>query len=235
MKLNILIGVGLLFAMSCKEKIKQAEISGKVVNVGSGIPVDSALVYVKDGVGNSGPINFGPSSSNREAMVYTDKNGEFHLSIDGEYTPYISANKVGYDNYNYVIEGASIGYMPLNWGVNNIRMELVGKTKFCGVFVPRSNTDSLLISFLSYSNYKNGKKVPFAEGNNYCRTIGESSIMCFNVLGAINYCDGNYMLNLIGDKYLRINLDIKRDGSWTSKMDSVFLETGVVFKDTIYY
>ena len=87
----------LLCLASCGDEEFTTTVSGKVVNFGSREPIEGAYVYLKDGVGSSGPIIYDSNiSSDKRSEVLTDANGEFTLSLTGEYEAFLSVGKEGY-------------------------------------------------------------------------------------------------------------------------------------------
>ena len=137
--------------ISCnKEKKYTCIAQGKVIEAATGKPIPNAKVRLQDGVGNSGPINFGNSSSGINTEIYTNANGEFNLQIEGEYSPFISvyeAKHFGFNNGSEQLKG-------LRTGTNsNLILTLESEAKFNGIFINKFHKE-IDTSYVTVFTYK---------------------------------------------------------------------------------
>lgn len=219
---KIIFYIGLfIIAMSCKKKKYETIAQGRILQSPSGKPIVGAKVTLQDGVGNSGPINLGNTSSNARAESYTNANGEFNLQIEGEFTPYISTGADKYHDFKY--EG--VGVMPLKYGINNnIILYLSPESFFGSYFVSKDKTlevSELIVTLLSHRDITTPIIDKFRSKDNLTLTFTSS----FDGSGYPIY----------GDRYQRFKIEVKHDNLWERKIDSVFVPAFANFKDTIYY
>ena len=143
----------LLALLGCMDDEFTTTVSGKVVNFGSREPVEGACVYLKDGVGSSGVVIYeGNTSSDKRSEVLTDANGEFTVSLTGEYEAFLSVGKEGYQEFIVANEGAAVGIKSYGFGgsYENQVLELKAEAYFNPLFeskIPVQPSDSLAIIY----------------------------------------------------------------------------------------
>lgn len=86
-----------------------------------------------------------------------------------------------------------------------------------------SQSDTLLISILSYRNITD--EMSYVVDYNPYIGVGPFYFHSKEAKGL--YCDG--------DRFLRFRLKFKRDTTWVTKLDSVYVPAFVTFRDTIYF
>lgn len=214
---SIIISCLLLASMiACKKDDKYtATAQGRVIEAATGKPIEGARVRLQDGVGNSGPINLGNTSSGINVETLTNANGEFNLKIEGEFSPYISTGKTKYHDFRY----DGVGVMPLRTSNNsNIILSLESEAYFNATFVSKNNLkiDTLVVSLLSYKN-----KIGVSDVNLF---IGNEP-HTYSISGFYSY----------GNRYLPMRLYIVRNGKAKINIDSVYLKPFETYSDTIYY
>jgi hypothetical protein len=213
---------------SCKKDEKEnietlpyTEVYGKVISTGSNKPVEGVRVSIWDGLPDTGPLSGGSYKGSGEYdTTLTDVNGNFHIGINGK-EPVLYLYKKGY-TFEYNVEGAVIGIMPLNAGdvYDNIKINLDAIAYYNPVLVnlyPQKGNDTLII--YSYSKHV----LPF-DVSHY---IGNGPFKF--------YISDKYGYQILGDSYVKFKLEFQRNNSWHTKFDSSYVIQGEIFADTIYY
>ena len=233
----ILIVAILLTLSSCMDDEFTTTVSGKVVNFGSREPIEGAYVYLKDGVGSSGVVIYdGNTSSSKRSEVLTDANGEFTVSLTGEYEAFLSVGKEGYQEFIVANEGAAVGIKSYGFGgsYENQVLELKAEAGFNPLFVntvPGQLTDSLII-FTDYTkpdvpanqlkDWLNTGWNTLCVGEQNCRVVSTASL-------------DEHVILTTGDTYRVYQIAYTRNGQWETKIDSVYIKSFETFTDTIYY
>ncbi len=76
-------------------------MSGRVIDFGTREPIENVRIYVQDGFTGSGPILNHDDIGEKEALTYSDENGEFSVEIKAENNPVLYPSKTNeYWNYN---------------------------------------------------------------------------------------------------------------------------------------
>ena len=243
MKTNrlILIVAILLTLSSCMDDEFTTTVSGKVVNFGSREPVEGAYVYLKDGVGSSGPIIYdGNTSSDKRSEVLTDANGEFTVSLTGEHAAYLGVvGPEGYQEFIIAEGGAAVGVKSYGFGGNyeNQVLELKAEAGFNPLFVNTilgQPTDSLIILYQDIR-----RDLP---ANQIKRRLnsGWNTLYVGQQASRFISADNPEELNkpvapTTGDTYTPYQIAYTRNGQWVTKIDSVYIKSFETFTDTIYY
>ncbi len=208
--------VSLVGLFACEDEEFTTTVSGRVVNFGSGEPIEGVTVYLKDGVGASGfSININTSSDLRNETL-TDENGEFVVSLTGTHSASLSMGKEGYQFDPDWNDGISIGVRGYGRGGGAYQdqlFKLKAEARFSPIFqsiVPVEKNDSLVLTApLRWVKTCVGKEV----------------------------CHFFHSIPLLttGDQYTRYQIDYKRNGVKQTRIDSVYIKSFEVFADTIYY
>jgi hypothetical protein len=209
------------FLASCGKKKYHTVVTGKVINYGSKEPVAGVRVVLADGIATGG-VNVGSTSSDAKSETFTDINGEFNIELTGNHITYLYLFKEGY-SFSYSDGGASIGMRPYSAGsVNkNQVLELKAEAFFDGKFkiLNGSKEDSLKIKVLEFDH-----NLGYYIENGFKRERDGVDHVYFHV-----------PLILAGHTYFIYEADLKKNGHWNSKIDSVFIKSFETFKDTIYF
>lgn len=148
--LSILLSWFLIIGACKKENSYHTTVSGKVINLGSNAPIEGVMVVLQDGV-----VLSSNTSSDKKSTVYTDKNGNFRVELEGEHTPYLYPKKDKY-SYQYIQGGAVIGLKPFSDGVfQNEVLEMKAEAYFEPWFKSKNDsylTDTLRIEILEIIN-----------------------------------------------------------------------------------
>lgn len=238
MKTNRLLCVltlPLLFGLSaCQDDEFTTHVSGKVVNRYTQEPIEGAYIYLKDGVGSSGVIIYdGNTSSDKRSEMYTDANGEFSLTLTGEYGVYLG---VGKENYReFVADGAGIkGYGRNGGSFENQIIELEAEAGFNPLFVskvPVEATDSLVIMFNYFKTDESADQIKYyADVSWNTLYVGQQSSR-FLPSSALD----DWVAPTTGDTYTPYQIAYTRNGQWETKIDSVYIKSFETYTDTIYY
>ncbi len=203
----------MLLLASCG-KIKQTTtMSGRVIDFGTGEPIENVRIYVRDGFTGSGPILDNDDIGDNEALTYTDKNGEFDVSIKAENNPVLYPSKSSeYWNYNdgELVQSGEI----YTRGEDNENIEIILKGKAYLNFRAESlgeQADS--IKWLAYLEYPSLFFRQQSHGKSFNRE----------------------MTFAYGNSYYTYDFSYKRNGAWTSILDSIYIPLGETRGDTIYY
>ncbi|MFT7333847.1 MAG: hypothetical protein ACI81S_002068 [Sphingobacteriales bacterium] len=224
----LLIWVCLLTAaVSCKDDTYFTTVNGKVINTGTQKGIDSVLVVLQDGVGASGSFTLidGETSSDAVSATYTDSNGNFELSLKGEFTPYlyVSKDRHEYLKNNHVnLTGTLIPFADGN--KSGVVVEMKAKAYFDPTLVsnePVGEYDFLRITFYRFTG----------------PTVGDSNRISHlkwdNFRDVVEEYPENFLT--IGDKWLRYGITYERNKEFHHFVDSVYVPSfDTVFK-TIYY
>jgi hypothetical protein len=225
MKHLIIIITLLCFVSGCKkddkENLPYTEVYGTVVSTGSHNPVEGVRVSIWDGLPNTSLTNDEDNKGSGEYNItFTDANGNFHIGVNGN-EPVLSLYKEGYI-FEYSVDGASLGIAPLVAGkkYTDIIFNLDGIAHFNPILMNESNNnydDSIIISV--YSKWGN-PYVPITysgEGpHRYLYSIQEGDL-------------------ILGDSYVKYKIVYQRNNKWNTIIDSVYVNLGEVYRDTIYY
>lgn len=232
MKLLIII-LGLSpFLHSCESRRGEGDfiVEGRVINVGSREPIDSAKVVLRGGNPASNPFlpgfNDNPPSGNDDS-TYTDIDGYFRLKVEDESFAYMGLYKKGYtlDEFIWYSDQAltkeAIGEGSTFSTPDNyyIIIEYKAECTFSPVLRKKGinlETDTLIVSITDYKHPSQ-----FSNRNEY---YGKSP---FQVSRDYGYCTGH--------TYFHYKLEYTEDGLWKSKVDSVMISSFDTCNDTIYY
>lgn len=152
----------LVFLISCNDGNEyKTTVRGKAMNAGTGEPIEGVRVTLKDGVATSFFGVGGNTANDKRVETYTDENGEFEISLSGEFTAYFGAYKKGY--YCTQVQGKRAScdeVVPFGEGVHeNVFIKLHAESRFNPVFInsDAKPTDSLIIYVAnSTSDYRVG-------------------------------------------------------------------------------
>jgi len=218
-----------LIGTSCKKDKYHTIVKGKVINAGSKQPIDSVLVVMRDGIASGGgwfALGSSNTSSDKKSYTYTDKNGCFEIELKGEHFAYIGFSKKQY-TYKYHQEGTYIGYKPIPDGeFENEVFEMEADAWFNPVIKSREfaySTDSIFFEIL-------------------CRTRSASEIANGDKYGEIGFDHHyygsepfSYSYQTVGDMYQPYRITLRRHNTKKVIIDSVYIKSFQVYRDTIYY
>lgn len=227
LKFNLLSYLSIIIILIGCSKSRDTVVEGCVRNYYNNKPIESAKVFLVDGLPVAGTPPPGYKYPN-ESVVNTDKNGYFLISLqNGKELPVIFVSKIGYKfdpNWN---DGASVGVQTIDYGHRYMIFLLKPDTSFCGTIINKGEkTDSIKISFLNFHSPEWSYKSFNIDDNVYIYGDNvEGKKLIFSGNGPWNICDNNFIYYNTIDKYLRYNLEINRNGIWTSIIDSINLET----------
>ncbi|WP_235295965.1 carboxypeptidase-like regulatory domain-containing protein [Portibacter marinus] len=188
-------------------------MSGRVIDFGTGEPIENVRIYVQDGFTGSGPIINHDDIGENEALTHTDENGEFFVEIKAENNPVLFPSKSReYWNYN---EGGLVQSGEIfTKGQNHDNIEIILRGKAYLNFRAESiNGQADSIKFLGYLDYPSLSTRSISEGKS------------FNRQEKFAY----------GNSYYTYDFSYKREGVWTSILDSIYIPLGETRGDTIYY
>lgn len=204
-------------------------MEGKVINIGSGEPIDSVLVILYGGNPLSNPLmpgfNDNPPSGNNDT-AYTNDVGEFSLIVKNESAAFLGWLKEGYENGeifwyldDFKTKSSGSGNKFFSPGTKKIIIEYEAECSFLPVFQKsgiNTSKDSLIVSIASF-------RCPdgFVSYRSY---FGKSPFKLDSDLG---YCTG--------DAFFHFKLDFTDNGIWKSIIDSIFVDSFKTYSDTIYY
>jgi hypothetical protein len=203
------------------EKLPHTIVIGQIVSTGSQKPVGGVMVYMYDGYPSSIlDVSDKHKVTNNRDSTMTNVNGYFQLELDG-YEPVIYPYKKGF-TFEYHIEGAVIGIMPLSAGnvYDSIKINLDAIAYFNPVIMnklPQNENDALKVYL--YGRYSTYYDVASFSGN------GPFKYFRWDEKGMI----------VLGDSYTKYKIDFQRVGIWNSMFDSVYINVMEIYKDTIYY
>ncbi len=201
-KIFLLLLVCILGVTSCKKNYTTV-VKGRIINKYTQKPIEGVSITLKDAIMSDDLIT---------SSTTTDANGNFEVSIKSKSK--IAYFGLGHEFYGDAIDqyGNAYGnaYSTISYGkVHDLNMTMIGRVHFEADFknTKYSDGDSTYISILSYSDlnqliYHGERKLYTGTGTYFSSTIyGE------------------------GDRYLRYKIENKRNNIWTTKIDSVFLQS----------
>jgi hypothetical protein len=223
---TILFIIGILILAGCKREENEDEapltkISGFVVSTGSQKPIEGVLVKIYDGMPSGGMLSTGTSKrTHNKDSVFTDKDGKFSIELRA-YEPVINLRKKGYV-FEYQLEGAVLGIMPVNPGVTltNVKLNLDAVAFFNPVLmnkVSQKDDDYLIVYLLGRYNS------PFIT-NNFSGN-GPFKFYPYDKEGIL----------VLGDSYSKYKILFLRDGKQNTIFDSVYIAPEEIYIDTIFY
>jgi hypothetical protein len=219
---------------ACKKEDEKIEttVTGKVINYGSGEPIDSVFIILLDGLpGTTNPfinLDKGDSKEVSYNTVYTDKNGEFSIKVTGRQPRVTFApGKQGYE-YEDPYPNIAIDYRDFEaGGVYYEEVKMKAEAYFNPVFAydPDKGPATKVIW------YKVNKNAEGKLEKDYSYTTE------FEGNGPFKYCnicinDGAFS---IGHTYFPYELEIHRNNQIETIIDSVFIKSFETYSDTIYY
>ncbi|MGB0391098.1 MAG: hypothetical protein ACPGVC_05780 [Salibacteraceae bacterium] len=207
--LGIILVFGLLFFNGCKKEEYHTTVKGKVIHSSTKLPIEGVTVVIEN------EVSFNPSHLD---STVTNENGYFHLELPNENGAWVYLKKMGY-TFHYSSLDNVTGYLTSypNGVTENVVLEMYSEATFKPILqgVSPSINDSLFFERLTYDKDHNGR------------------MRSFTGLGPfIPYDNGGYIR---GDTYTYYWLRYKLQGSWTERIDSVFVKSFETFTDTIYY
>ncbi len=209
-----------LFSSNCAKLTFKTIIEGKVINFGSREPIENVEVGLKDGIVASGLIDLN-TSSDKESITYTDKNGEFYIEINGRDRAFLSMGKENYsfdpdwyDNLAVGVKGYDNGHFK----------DQVFEMKANAYFKPTLKSkdityyyDTVIFEIVYYSDCYGWSC------NGWDRIyIGEGPFCSLEFLS-------------IGHTYQPYRITLMRQGKKTVKVDSVFMISLETYDKIIYY
>ncbi|HEY9123804.1 MAG TPA: hypothetical protein VIO15_05650 [Bacteroidales bacterium] len=208
--------VACLVLLGCepKDNTPHTIASGHVYSSGSGKPIAGVTIYMYDG------LPYSNKGSSRMDSTKTDSTGYFHIELDGE-EPVLLPYKENY-SFTYAVGGAAIGIMPLESGIshNNIAINLDGEAGFNPILMNRVDMtyeEKVIISVYSKWGDPYGTLTKWGNGpHEYTNYLPKGELV-------------------LGDSYVRYKLEVTRSNVMNTFMDSVFIATGTVYRDTIWY
>ena len=231
-----IVSLPLFILFACGDDEFTTTVSGKVVNFGSGEPIEGARVILQDGVGTSGYGINSETSSDRRSRTLTDANGEFTVSLTGEFEAFLSVGKEAYQAFIVANQGAAVGAKSYGFGGNyeNQVLELKAEAGFNPIFestVPVLPTDSLVIIFQGTRRDLPADQLRHGHNIGWNRTyVGQQTSRFIT-----NVSLDEEVVLTTGDTYAEYQIAYTRNGQWESKIDSVYVKSFEIFTDTIYY
>jgi hypothetical protein len=217
MKTIVLYTITAFLLVTCsKEKPPVSTISGIVVNYGSLQPIDSVEVSVISGNGGG---QFGATAgSGEEVKTYTDKNGQFSITITGEaLLLYLYKKKYRYDDE---IFGA---YKSYTAGINyqNEVLKLQAYARFDGYFQCKTCLESDTSYIADFILIHNGQILDHGTELHLGNKVIEHGFQ-FPIIP--------------GDTYKKYGIHNQINGVWQPLIiDSVYIKSFTTYTDTIYY
>ena len=230
-----LVGLSLL---ACGDEEFTTTVSGQVINFGSREPIEGVSVYLKDGVGTSGFGIDSKTSSDKRNETVTDANGEFTVSLTGEYEAFLALGKEGYQEY--VNEAAQQGIKSYGFGGNyeNQVFELKAEAGFNPLFestVPVQPTDSLVAIYQDTR-----PDLPADQLKNFTNSgwdylyVGQQTSRFVSTVTP-EELEVRRVAPAVGDTYTPYQIAYTRNGRWETKIDSVYIKSLETYTETIYY
>jgi hypothetical protein len=229
--IKVFISLTILLFQSCEKNKDNGDfiVEGRVINIGSGEPIENVLVILYGGNPLSNPLmpgfNDNPPSGNNDT-AYSDSNGKFYLKVKDESAAYLGWRKDGYKNGNIVwysndfkTKLSERGNKFFEPGHKEIIINYEAECTFNPIFKKmgiNSENDTLILSVASY-HYPNA----FVKHKTY------TGLSPFNLDNDYGYCSG--------DEYYYYKLEYKDSGIWKTIIDSVYVESFETYSDTIYY
>lgn len=210
---------------SCKKendepKLPHTIAEGTIIHSGTKHPLDSVRVSIWNGMPCSDPL--GCDKSNEKHYydtTYTNKDGYFHIEIDG-HEPTMFLYKKDY-SFEYSIQGAVIGIIPLLECENrNLKFEMDAPAWYRPCCFMSNNLQITDTTYYGEGSVINPSSWTFYLGNGphelTYRAIPEG-------------------WKVKGDKYAYYWLKYQINGEWHEKIDSVYIKSFTTYTDTIYY
>jgi len=140
----ILLG-WLLVLGSCKKDKYTTRVEGRVINVGTQLPIEGVKVVIAN------EVSFSPSHTD---TTVTDANGNFSIELPNENGAWIHLRKIGWTFHSSSLNNV-VGYQtsyPAGT-TSGVKLEMYSKAWFGGVFLSTSPSinDSLYYMSLPYS------------------------------------------------------------------------------------
>lgn len=205
----------MMFLLASCGKIKQTTtMSGKVIDYATIEPIENVRIYVRDGFTGSGPILDNDDIGDNEALTYTDKNGEFDVSIKAENNPVLYPSKSSeYWNYN---EGGLVNSGEIYHRGDDYEDILISLKALAYLKFRAENTKGIKDSIMwrGYNSYPNLDFRTSRVANSFELT--------------------DYLV--IGNSHYTYEFSYKKNGKWESILDSIYIPLGETRGgDTIYY
>ncbi|HZY81177.1 MAG TPA: hypothetical protein VFE50_16750 [Cyclobacteriaceae bacterium] len=212
--------------MGCEEPERLITVSGIVRNWGTKQPIEGATVGIQDWLAAGWKRDELKNTPGRYYEAITDANGYFELSIRTRENTFIWAGKEGAKWYKFdpdFSDGAYVGVKGVGPGDNPGQiLELQSHSNFNPVFQKKATAlDTDTIYIIAGSRRRFGEVYPppyVGKGPFYYE----------------RYADSEGLL-IPADTYVPYWIRQKINGTWTEKLDSVYLPGQVSFKETIYY
>jgi hypothetical protein len=216
MKKNIICLILSILMFSCnkKDELTITVAEGYIYHSGTKKPLEGVKVLICDG------LPYSHNGSNRRDSILTDVAGFFHVILQAE-EPVLYLYKKDF-TFEYEVEGAVIGIVPLNIGNNlNLRFELDAWAYFrpkCyyAIFLEDQDTSyfsDYCANFIS-TEFKIGKGPHILYSDDYSWDKGRLAK---------------------GDKFFHYWLKYQLNRIWNIKEDSVYITSFTTYSDTIYY
>jgi hypothetical protein len=230
-KILIIIFFGIWISNCKKESVEPdvpvIKINGKVLNSGTKLPIEGVWVYLTDGYPSGGFLDTGDKhrhTNNRDSSL-TDSSGYYKLSIHA-YEPVLSLYKEGY-SFEYHFEGAVIGIVPLNPGLNyaDFNLEMNASAFFDPIFQNKYKNEDDILKFFDIN------PDTFARINGFDDKVLHLSHFGYSPFRPYE----DYPMPVVGDKYHIFLLEIERSGKEFITPDSVYIKSFTTYTDTIFY
>jgi hypothetical protein len=215
MRRVIIVSIIIFILLGCEKENKPlyTQVSGYVVSTGSGKPVENVKIYMYDG------FPYSSHGSSRRDSTVTNSYCYFEIGLSGE-EPVIYPYKSGY-TFEYEVEGAVIGIMPLNAGsdIKDVFIKLDGIAYFSPVLMnilKQTEEDTVLLFIYSKHNV-------------------DYEIMSGIGDGPHKYWSLEKGFDILGDHYQKYKVKYERNDQWNVFVDSVYVKLGEVYRDTIWY
>lgn len=224
----ILLLIISIFLSSCN--IKDISSSGYVTDAETGEPIANAEIMLSS-------KDLGFAQEGDWEYTTTDEDGYYEIKLKSNHKNFgISASHYWYRFHNDLGNCDSTLNKPSFYEIvgegNNIDFKLYGRAIFSAPFYktssPQSANDYLSITFYSK------KDINLEIGESNCAEWGTQT---YYGEGLKHYFSDDFAFGYHGGHYLRYRLEWK-DGSTGqihNKLDSLLLETGVSYTDTIFY
>ena len=213
-----------ILLVGCEKRISRTtEVSGVVLDYGTKEPIEGVKIHLKDGFDGSSLLGNADYTTDAESIVYTDSDGKFDVELKGEYSAFLYPSHFeywGFDDGHSITSGANF-YKKGSKTTDEV-IELKAQAWFGGVFSFMNAVDSVIFGI----TFHHETGLP---------------LKSFGVIYPIDTWDNN-IINLkdneriaIGNTYFKFCVWQKYDNIWHEKIDSVYIEKGEIYRDTIYY
>ncbi|MEJ0031616.1 MAG: hypothetical protein WDO15_15125 [Bacteroidota bacterium] len=209
--------------IACDQPEHVTTVNGTVINFGSRQPMAGARVTLTDGVGGDWLLPGANTSSSAFSQIYTDSLGKFSISLKGKYQASLSVGMKDCEYDPNWSDGISIGVRGLAPGTHDdVICELRAYAWFNATFQekPGPTADSLEVNLLWYDILQSGRG-PFGQ--------------IFTGAGPFRFMSIDKGWIVIGDRFLRYELKVRRNEVWTSTIDSVYIKSFDAFDGVIFY